>query len=456
MAVVSVEADVLKGVLKELKRMSPGHQITMLKFIKNLSMLSTTLDSLSNSNAIEVLTDLLHISSKELHSREVSNQVLNTIYNLCRLDKARQEEAAMNGIIPVLQRIIKTKGPLKEFALPILCDMAHSGKVGRRELWRNKGLAFYISLLADEYWQVTALDAIFIWYGVGTGQLSRDLVLIHFRLQEETAKVEEHLLDGSFTIGIIKCFTTSKANAFENLLEPLQKLLRLSPPVALCLAHPDLFHRILRKLSSNKAVVRLNLLRIVRSICDASDQQGALISRYGLEDIVQRLSENDGAVLVRNMASELIKSSEINEKLGLNATRLRPGRRPSSSTTTPPSLFHTYSVPSTPTSNRSSYSTSYAFERDARRGSAIHGSIPHRPVSRDGSGSSALPAMLNGSKVAAKSRLPRTTSVRPARQQVVISPRREENALPSRPIRETTPVPTPNSRRRRRASGDTR
>lgn len=151
------------GVLKELKRMSPNHQITMLKFIKNLSMLSTTLDSLQNSNAIDVLTDLLRNSSKEPHSREVSNQILNTIYNLCRLNKSRQEDAALNGIIPVLQRIIKTKGPLKEFALPVLCDMAHSGKVGRRELWRNKGLAFYISLLADEYWQVTALDAIFIW-----------------------------------------------------------------------------------------------------------------------------------------------------------------------------------------------------------------------------------------------------------------------------------------------------
>ena len=146
--------------------MSPNHQITMLKFIKNLSMLSTTLESLSNSNAIEVLTDLLQSNSKDAHSREISNQVLSTIYNLCRLDKGRQEEAAMNGIIPILQRIIKTKGPLKEFALPILCDMAHSGKVGRRELWRNKGLAFYISLLADEYWQVTALDAIFIWYEI--------------------------------------------------------------------------------------------------------------------------------------------------------------------------------------------------------------------------------------------------------------------------------------------------
>ena len=150
-------------MLKELRRMSPDHQVTMLKFVKNLSMLSTTLDPLQNSNAIDVLTDLLRNSSSEPHYREISNQILNTIYNLCRLNKSRQEDAALNGIIPLLQRIVSTKSPLKEFALPVLCDMAASGKVGRRELWRNKGLSFYISLLSDEFWQVTALDAIFIW-----------------------------------------------------------------------------------------------------------------------------------------------------------------------------------------------------------------------------------------------------------------------------------------------------
>lgn len=154
---------VLIRVLKDLKRMSPNHQITMLKFIKNLSMLGSTLDSLQNSNAIEVLTDLLSSSMKLPHFREISNQILNIMFNLCRLSKTRQEDAALNGLIPILQRIVQTERPLKEFALPILCDMAHSGKVGRKILWQNKGLHFYITLLADPYWQVTALDAIFVW-----------------------------------------------------------------------------------------------------------------------------------------------------------------------------------------------------------------------------------------------------------------------------------------------------
>lgn len=156
-------ANLCTGVLKDLARMSPPHQITMLKFIKNLSMLAATHDSLQNSNAIEVLTDLLASNGRSYHLREVSNQILNIIYNLCRLSKTRQEDAALNGVIPLLQDIVRAEWPLKEFAIPVLCDMAHSGKVGRKLLWQNKGLQLYISLLTDRYWQVTALDAIFIW-----------------------------------------------------------------------------------------------------------------------------------------------------------------------------------------------------------------------------------------------------------------------------------------------------
>jgi hypothetical protein len=135
--------------------MLPVHQVTMLKFIKNLSMLSSTHEALQNSNAIDTLIELF---------RKISNQVLNTMYNLCRHNKSRQEEAALSDIIPLLKEVVNGGGPLKEFALPILCELAHSGKVARKMLWDAKGLQFYISMLSDRNWQVTALDAIFVWY----------------------------------------------------------------------------------------------------------------------------------------------------------------------------------------------------------------------------------------------------------------------------------------------------
>lgn len=417
--------------------MSPVHQVTMLKFIKNLSQLSTTLDALQNSNAIDVLTDLLRSAMKlsQPHFREVSNQILNTIYNMCRLNKSRQEDAALNGIVPLLQRIVHMARPLKEFALPILCDMAQSGKVGRRELWRNKGLPFYITLLDDPYWQVTALDAIFTW------------------LQEETAKVEESLLGNphdktSFANSIVKALTEAKANAFENLLEPLQKLLRLSPPVASTLARDDLFNRLGQKLHHNKAAVRLNILRIISSICDSSEHQGELLVSYGLLGAIRELG-NDPAILVRDMAGKLIQSSERSEAFGV--PKRRPTSRRKSTSTTPPNPFSA-STPSTPSSNRTSQSRASFFEgRETPRHprNALSGSsLALRPGSRDGS-VSALNSAVNGSAANPRSRLSRGISSNNRLSQVEML-QDEESKVPNSLGRRPSIIP----RRRRTTVAD--
>ncbi|KAK6517240.1 hypothetical protein TWF281_003905 [Arthrobotrys megalospora] len=280
----------LKRILKDLRDLPLTCQITFLKFLKNLSMLSTTLEILQNANAIEVLIEMLSENTHKPQFKELSNQILSIMFNLCRHSKSRQEEAAMNGIIPVLQKIVRTDRPLKEFALPILCDMAHSGRLGRKYLWQNNGLEFFVSLLSEPYWQVASLEAILVW------------------LHEEPAQIEERLLQSNATRALITCFTESKTNTFENILEPFQKLCRLSGPIARAMGHPDFFERVLQKLTHPKAVVRLSLLRIVRSICDANGDQEDLLTRGGLFPMILWLAENDGAILVRNIASEFVKT----------------------------------------------------------------------------------------------------------------------------------------------------
>ena len=217
----------------------------------------------------------------------------------------------------------------------------------------------------------------------------------------------------------------SKADSFENLLEPLQKLLRLSPPVAACLAHPDLFSRTGHKLvQSKKALVRLNLLRIIRSICDASDEDGNLITTYDLYTAISDLAKNDNAILVRELAGDLIKSSELNARRSMDGVR-RTLRRSSSSTMTP-TMPSGSSLPPTPSSDRTgpirvgSFFDGSDLARQTRPGGT---SSPYRPVSRDGATSDAVPTppsqylqtLSNGngnsslaSLAAQKSRLPRT------------------------------------------------
>ncbi|KAF1955652.1 hypothetical protein CC80DRAFT_505514 [Byssothecium circinans] len=486
---------ILKRVLKDLPKMSPVHQVTMLKFIKNLSMLSSTHEALQNSNAIDMLIELLKDTRHQKNSREISNQVLNTMYNLCRHNKSRQEEAALSDVIPLLKEVVTDGGPLKEFALPILCELAHSGKVARKMLWQAHGLQFYISMLADRNWQVTALDAIFVW------------------LQEETARVEQNLLSSNFSSAIITSYTSPEMSqsSFESMLDPLQKLVRLSPPIAASLAVPELFTRTVQKLGHKDAVTRVNLLRILRTICDATEDDCTLIKLFGVYNPILDLSRNDPAVLVRQMAEEMVR---VCDDVGKRSTSRATGfRRPASSAgtragsgsssgstlvsgmtpPTPTSLKNTFAIPSlppTPTlvvgSNRErvarSQSTAGIWDLAEEPAHAKHPPLarsstavaalgvplsspqlssrtPSRPPSRDTSSSLARVEAANKDSSGRSSRLPKARQGRLSeavsrRRQSQVSNSGEENQTPGPSSGNNTPLPRLQIvRRRRETSG---
>ena len=166
----------------------------------------------------------------------------------------------------------------------------------------------YLQLLGDPYFQISALESILSW------------------LQDETARVEDELLrHGEAIDGLTKCFVNSKANSFENLLDPFLKMIRLSTPLTLAISKsPAFFRRIVDRLQGGgkaKAVVRLNLLKILRGVCDVHPNKAMLVERYGLLSVVERLSRDGGdggAVLVRELAREIVPA-------------LKPALRPSSS-----------------------------------------------------------------------------------------------------------------------------
>jgi len=237
-------------------------------------------------------------------------------------------------------------------------------------------------------------------------------------------------------------------------------LLRISPPVALTLAQPDLFSRILQKLLSNKPLTRLNLLRIVQSICDASEEQGALISVYGLYDTISRLSEHDTAILVRDMASKLTRSCEGHELLGRSGGKRKTARRTSTSTISS-ALSFSQSQPPTPTSSRSSRRPSnYRMDSETRQ-RGMGGPISFRPLSREMSREdrnitpAGTPPTFSASSTssAARSRLPRTNSTKPTRQSLIhTSPKKEDGMLSSPSAQMGPPSMVPNVRRQRQTS----
>ncbi|MBW0466232.1 hypothetical protein O181_005947 [Austropuccinia psidii MF-1] len=266
---------------------------TMLKTLKNLTMLPSGLQVLQNANAIETLTKVLKAQIERDPdtplTTEIANHVVNALYNLCRLSKPRQEEAALAGAIPILQRVVKSSSPLKQFALPILCDFAHTSKTCRKLLWQKDGFAFYLGLLRDPFWGITALESILAW------------------LSDETARVEDALTEPSSIEALLRMFTKAKATTFENLLDPLLKLFRMSPSVgASLIAQPTFSRRLVdRLLCHSKAVVRLNLLRLTKAVFETANDKSSVLKTPGITSTINKMADSDPAILVRELAKEL-------------------------------------------------------------------------------------------------------------------------------------------------------
>ena len=61
-------------------------------------------------------------------------------------------------------QIIRGGGVLKQFALPVLCELAAASPRTRELLSKYDGVLFYIDLLRESYWQMHAISAIQFWY----------------------------------------------------------------------------------------------------------------------------------------------------------------------------------------------------------------------------------------------------------------------------------------------------
>ncbi|KAF9130062.1 hypothetical protein BGW39_003512 [Mortierella sp. 14UC] len=292
---------IVHRMLSSLQNLTPALCVMMLKCIKNISMNSNTLDVLQNASAINTLVQVLGERTGYFDTRlyqDVCNHVLTTLFNLCRINKTRQEEAAQAGLIPHLQQFAESSSPLKQFAVPILCDMAHAGRACRNSLWHNDCLPVYLRLFKDPHWQVNAMDAVLVW------------------LQDETEDVEQILLQPSSLNLFVQAFLTAKANSFENILEPLYKIVRFSPSIARGIAVPPLFHRLLDRLAHPKAVVRSNLLRILRAIFEVHPERIQIVAKYGIAQQVARIAAEDNAVLVKELAKEILDVFEESDSEG--------------------------------------------------------------------------------------------------------------------------------------------
>jgi hypothetical protein len=106
---------VLEGMLRVLHTLPQEVLILILRSIRNITMDVNTLDLLEAAGAIPALIPILSSTYPEN-----VNQALLSLYYLCQIKASRQEQAAVAGIIPHLQRFIRQNHSLNQFAYPII------------------------------------------------------------------------------------------------------------------------------------------------------------------------------------------------------------------------------------------------------------------------------------------------------------------------------------------------
>lgn len=246
----------------------------------------TGLIDLENIGAIRTLIPLLDGPIRE----RCKNHVLPCMYNLCRINKRRQETAAVEGLIPHLQRFINEGSHLKQFALPIICDLAHTSSVARAELWNNNGVVFYINLLTEKYWQTFALNSLAVW------------------LANDRQRVESLLIEPANVAKLVDFFRLASVQTINTVHKPLLDMMSKSRVLSRALGSSGLFVlAIVTRLNSSEAIVLRSLLRMLQYIHQHHSSPRQLVLDHNLYSIVRRFAQEEGQVLVNQMANRLLR-----------------------------------------------------------------------------------------------------------------------------------------------------
>jgi hypothetical protein len=303
---------VLPGLMQLLAspdQFSPLLILKVLRTIKHLCMGEARLmDELQRAKAIPHLVALLRLrAGGELEQKYVSemrNQCVNALYLLCQINRSRQEAAAIDGALPLLQEIIAGGSPLKHFALPIMCDIAKASKRSRAELKQHDGVSFYLSLLSTSYWQEAALDALLVW------------------LSEDRSHVERYMTQPR-GVGQLTAVLDSRSHAsFVSMLDALSKMVYTSAPTNRALGKIDpqlggspFVRALISRLSHPDARVRLLLLRILTTVYERHHAPKQLVKLHRLVPLLETIQGSDRGVLVRKVASELYEAFKTHDIL---------------------------------------------------------------------------------------------------------------------------------------------
>eukprot|EP00475_Leptophrys_vorax_P031969 TRINITY_DN4884_c0_g2_i3.p1 TRINITY_DN4884_c0_g2~~TRINITY_DN4884_c0_g2_i3.p1 ORF type:complete len:710 (-),score=213.70 TRINITY_DN4884_c0_g2_i3:1984-3930(-) len=286
----------LKGLRDMLLNPHTNHQIkvNILRIIQLLASEVSARDNLQQIQMIPILVNFLDSDKPEFVA-----QVLPAIVHLFQVNQRRQEEMALNGIIPVLQKFIQMNHHLKQFPLDLICHLSQN-KIARVELKKYGGIEFYLELLEMHYWRKRALQALAVW------------------IADDGVRVEAVLMQNHNLHRLITAFHQADRNDFFDFSKFLEKIVSNSVRVNKALGKSGKFlEHLVSKLTEygdDNHVLR-TLLSILKTMLEHSDTPKTM-GKKKLDDVLDLLSKGN-AVLVADAAKLCLKLRVESKKQGL-------------------------------------------------------------------------------------------------------------------------------------------
>ncbi|KAJ5078800.1 mtk1/mekk4 [Anaeramoeba ignava] len=290
--------DVLEPIFQNIRKFPENVQIKILHGIKNISMNTETWDNIKKSGAVPILIPFLNSTTTEIYS-----QALSTLFYLCKIDQETQQEAALQGIIPILQKMIRASSVLKEFAIPMLFGIGHATALSRNELIRSDGVNFFLDLLANPNYQ------------------NESLALIATLISKDREKVEPILIQPQNIQKIISIFDNQINRILKSTLESLLTIIISSEKINEIIGSSSLVEKIIAKLLDHSKIykiqVKIKALKVLDSLFQNSCDQKQMIQKYNLVDLISTLSkkENEQAVIFHELLNQFKNSlKEFSQK----------------------------------------------------------------------------------------------------------------------------------------------
>eukprot|EP01127_Copromyxa_protea_P021740 TRINITY_DN7566_c1_g1_i1.p1 TRINITY_DN7566_c1_g1~~TRINITY_DN7566_c1_g1_i1.p1 ORF type:complete len:1094 (-),score=247.61 TRINITY_DN7566_c1_g1_i1:58-3339(-) len=284
-----VQKEVLLDLFQMFDDLPSKSLLNVLKAIKDISQEPTTLDAFQQAGAIPRIVSLMNRrrNNPEITSAPLYQYLLQIAFQFCRLVPDRQKEAAKHGMIDHLKAVIDENSTSKQFALPILFEIAHCPQV-IPYLWENDMVEYYVKLLRQGYpWQIQAVESITTW------------------LASEPQRVLERLPTTKNCEELRDVFSSAQGEGFVALVNPFQKLLN-HQILAREMYTVGFLPVLLERIKHHDALVRVTILKMLISMYEHNRKSArkAMVKDYALRDLVNELAE-DSAILVVEMATQL-------------------------------------------------------------------------------------------------------------------------------------------------------